>query len=441
MNDAALCCANSRVFEPLRISSMAARNRLVRAAVHDGLANPDGSPSREQLAGYSELARGGAGAVITGYAYVRPDGIANPGMLGMHDDALIPRYRELANAIHDGGAVAIAQIVYAGSKCDPALLACSEAKGDSSQPLAGPGASDIERLAPDCVEESSLFRPLGPSAVENHKTGIAPVEASASDLHKLAEDFAAAALRAKAAGFDAVEIHAAHGYLLSQFLSPRFNRRADEYGGSVENRARFVVEVLRAVRHAVGDDFPILVKINSSDDIVDDANDVTATLMPAASGIEVAANRTAVLEAAPAPSADSAAATARGLSCIESLEIARLLAHAGADAIEVSGPWRAMDVRSRNGEPLFADYALELAESIDMPVILTGGCRELPALEALAAKGIAGFGLARPLICEPDLPHLWQRQIAEGDEPAPSRCISCDKCSKTPGCRCVFSYI
>lgn len=354
----------SVVFEPLRIGSIAARNRLVRAATYDGQATPEGCPTPAQLAQCDDLARGGAGAVITGYAYVRPDGIANPGMFGIYDDAFAAQYADMAARLHAGGAAAIMQIVYGGSSCK---------------------ASPVpERI-------------LGPSAIAHPKTGVVPVEATADELHELAGAFAAAAVRAKAAGFDGVELHAAHGYLLSQFLSPLFNHRADEYGGSIEGRSQFPVEVLRAVRRAVGEDYPVLVKINSSD------------------GVE------------------------GGLTCEESLVAARRLASEGAAAIEVSGIWGAMKVRGRNGEPLFAQYALELAQSVEVPVILTGGCRELGPLEALAKQGIAGFGVSRPLICEPDLPQRWERQLELGETPASARCISCSKCLTTSGCRCIMA--
>ena len=346
------------LFEEMCIGSLQARNRLVRAATYEGLATDDGHLTPELAAVCEELAAGGAGTVILGYAYVTPDERPNPRMLGIYDDSFVPEYRELVERLHVRGARVVSQIVYGGSatKLDP------------------PSA---------CI--------LGPSAVPNPKTGIVPVEASARDVRLLVEAFAAAGRRARDAGFDGVELHAAHGYLLSQFLNPLLNRRADEYGGSVENRARIAVEALAAIRREVGAEYPVLVKLNSSD------------------GVE------------------------GGLTEDDSLRVAQLLVEAGASAIEVSGNWRACRARDFGGAPFFAAYALRLARAVPVPVILTGGNRRVESMERLADEGIAGFGLCRPLICEPDLPNRWA-----ADPQAVPRCVSCNGCSATPGHRCVL---
>ena len=346
------------LFEQMCIGSLQARNRLVRAATYEGLATDDGHLTPELAAVCEELAAGGAGTVILGYAYVTPDERPNPRMLGIYDDSFVPEYRELVERLRARGARVVSQIVYGGSatKLDP------------------PSA---------CI--------LGPSAVPNPKTGIVPVEASARDVRLLVEAFAAAGRRARDAGFAGVELHAAHGYLLSQFLNPLLNRRADEYGGSVENRARIAVEALAAIRREVGAEYPVLVKLNSSD------------------GVE------------------------GGLTEDDSLRVAQLLVEAGASAIEVSGNWRACRARDFGGEPFFAAYALRLARAVPVPVILTGGNRRVEAMERLADEGIAGFGLCRPLICEPDLPMRWA-----ADPQAVPRCVSCNGCSATPGHRCVL---
>ena len=214
------------LFEEMCIGSLRARNRLVRAATYEGLATDDGHLTPELAAVCEDLAAGGAGTVILGYAYVTPDEQPNPRMLGIYDDSFVPEYRELVERLHSYGARVVSQIVYGGSatKLDP------------------PSA-----------------RILGPSAVPNPKTGIVPVEASRGDIRLLVESFAAAARRARDAGFDGVELHAAHGYLLSQFLNPLLNRRTDESGGPVENRARIVVEALAAIRREAGAEYPVLV--------------------------------------------------------------------------------------------------------------------------------------------------------------------------------------
>lgn len=349
----------SILFEPLEIGTLKARNRFVRAATYEALATDDGHVTPELRAVYEELAEGGAGTIIVSYAYVTRDEQPNPRMLGIYDDAFVPEYRALVDDLHERGACAVSQIVYGGSasKLDP------------------PSA-----------------RILGPSAVANPKTGIVPVEATAADLRALACAFADAAARAQAAGFDGVELHAAHGYLLSQFLNPLLNRRADAYGGSLENRARFPIEVVEAVRARVGAAFPLLVKLNSSD------------------GVE------------------------GGLTEDDSIEAAKLLAAHGVSAIDVSGNWRACRAKDYAGEPFFASYAQRLAREADVPVILTGGNRRFDAMERLAAEGgIAGFGLCRPLICEPRLVRRWL-----ADPGAAPRCVSCNGCSSSPGHRCIL---
>lgn len=346
------------LFEEMAIGPMRAKNRLVRAATYEGLATADGRPTRELSAVYRELALGGVGTVIAGYAYVTADEQPNSNMLGLYDDSFVGAYRELVESVHFGGANIVSQIVYGGS---------------------------ASRLDPPSE------RILGPSAIANPKTGIVPVEATQRDIETLVAAFAAAARRARRAGFDGIELHAAHGYLLSQFLSPLFNRRTDVYGGSVENRVRIVVEAVEAIRRETGSDYPVLVKLNSSD------------------GVQ------------------------GGLSEEESVAAAKLLAAAGVSAIEVSGAWRTCKAKDFAGEPYFGRYAKRLAREIEIPVLLTGGnCRPAIMERMVRENGIAGFGLCRPLICEPDLPNRWAADPAY----AP-RCVFCNGCSLSPGHRCV----
>ena len=349
----------SKLFEEFSIGSLHAENRFVRAATYEALAGIDGSPTPALRAVYEELAEGGAGLIVTGYAHVMADEQPNPRMLGMYDDALVPAYRELVCAVHARGSRIVAQVVYGGS---------------------------ATRLDPPSK------RILGPSAVADPGTGIVPIEASRRDIADLVDAFATAARRTRAAGFDGVELHAGHGYLLSQFLSPSTNRRTDAYGGSVENRARIIVEIIEASRRAVGPAFPLMVKMNSSD------------------GVE------------------------GGLTEEDSLRAAMLLVEGGADAIEVSGAWRACRACDFGAEPYFGAYASRLAREVGVPVILTGGNRSFGVMERLAeVDGIAGFGMSRPLLCEPDLVERWRR-----DPAAVPRCASCNRCVASPDRRCVL---
>lgn len=388
-----------------------AKNRFVRAATCESLATEDGRATPELLAVYRELACGGAGTIITGFANVVSADKPAPNMMGIYDDGFVEEWRGLVDMTHEHGARIVLQVVYGGSAsrvrqkqpvakgfselghaCIPELLVTANAQENTRE---GEGSMRVEE---------GMY-PLGPSAVANPKTGVVPKEAAPDELRAVVSAFAAAARRARAAGFDGVEIHAAHGYLLSQFLSPLLNRRSDEYGGSVENRARLTVEVIEACRREAGDDFPLFVKVNSSDGV------------------------------------------AGGLTCADSLLASAAFAAAGASAIEVSGNWHACNAKGFAGRPFFEDYAVQLASQVDVPVILTGGNRDLAVMAQLAEKGIAAFGLCRPLICEPDLPNRWRAFSAESGslvgvgESLPSaialRCTSCTKCYKTPGHRCA----
>lgn len=344
----------------LIVGSMRAKNRFVRAATYEALATDEGHMTPELFRIYEELAEGGAGTIIVGYAFVTRDEQPNANMLGIYDDSFIPEYRALVDMAHGKSAAIISQIVYGGS------------------------ASKLDPLSRHI---------LGPSAIANPKTGIVPVEASKGDLAFLVKSFAAAAGRAKQAGFDGVELHAAHGYLLSQFLSPHLNQRTDEYGDTVENRARIILEIVEEVRDVVGEDYPLFVKLNSSD------------------GVE------------------------GGLTEEDSVVVAKLLEAHGVDALEISGPWRTCKAKDFGGEPFFAAYAKRLAREVKIPLILTGGNHAYGALEQLAEQhGIAGFGLCRPLICEPDLVRLW-----ESDPCYSPRCVYCNACSSTPGHRCILT--
>ena len=214
------------LFEKMTIGSMTARNRIVRAATAESLAAPNGGVTPELLGVYGELAWGGVGTIITGYTFVTPEGKPSKGALGMYDDTHLHLYRSLVDVAHENGACIVLQLVYGGSK--------SALRDDDPRRLM-PADAPVE----DGVANTTI---LGPSAIAHPRTGLVPTEATAAELSEIAAAFGRAALRARACGFDGVEVHAAHGYLLSQFLSPCFNKRADEYGGTLENRARLAVQ-------------------------------------------------------------------------------------------------------------------------------------------------------------------------------------------------------
>jgi 2,4-dienoyl-CoA reductase-like NADH-dependent reductase (Old Yellow Enzyme family) len=359
----------SQLFQAASIGAMRLRNRFVRSATHEGMAAHSGEATEALVDLYRELAKGGVGLAISGFAFVDKRGKAAPGMLGAHDDAVIPGLARLARSVHDCGGACALQIVHCGA---------------------------LGRFDTGLPREA-------PSAVENRATRAMPVAMSAGDIRRVVEGFGQAARRAREAGFDAVQIHAAHGYLISQFLSPYSNVRNDEYGGPIANRARFLFEVYEAVRDRVGDEFPVLTKINVCD--FDEG----------------------------------------GLSSEDSLWVCRKLSEMGIDAIELSGGTPASGslgptrfrINRPEKEAYFRDYARSFQPGLACPVILVGGLRSLEVMEELFGEGAAQFfSMSRPLISEPDLVNRWQSGRTER-----ARCISCSRCfgsaAKTGRLHCV----
>ncbi len=363
------------LFDRTKILNMEMKNRFFRGALWEDLADEKGHMTPELSEIYEELAKGGASTLITGYAFVTEDEQPNPGMMGIYSDEFIPEYKEFTDKIHNLGSNIIMQIVYGGF------------------------------MTTFNVGERTIW---GPSTIQNEATGTWAKEITKEEIRYLVEAYAQAARRVKESGFDGVEIHGGHGYLLSQFLSPYYNKRCDEYGGSIENRGRIIFEIYEAMRDAVGKDFPILIKLNSSDYVKDG-----------------------------------------GLTQDESLYVAKKLADLGIDAIEVTGgnesikevldnnmgAARTKIVASKDRESYFKTYATKLAEMVDIPVILIGGNRHLDVMEDLLNNTkIEYFSLSRPLTAEPDLINRW----ASGDTKK-TKCVSCNQCYNTPGKRCILN--
>jgi 2,4-dienoyl-CoA reductase-like NADH-dependent reductase (Old Yellow Enzyme family) len=349
------------LFESTSIKKMVLGNRFIRSATWEGLANEDGSVTSKLSDISVQLSQGGIGLIITGHAYVSPEGQATPWQLGVYSDKLLPGLSEMTKVVHDAGGKIIMQLAHAGSQA----------------------ASSLSRLDP-----------IGPSPVEK-ESQLVGKEMTREDIKKTIQAFSDAAVRAKIAGFDGIQIHGAHGYLLSQFLSPFFNKRIDEYGGNIHNRMRFVIEVLDAIRKAVGNDFPVLIKLNSEDFLTD------------------------------------------GFTVEDMLYTAAKLGEKSIDAIEMSGgtivsgkniPSRAIKPDSKQPEAYYEASAREYKKKIQMPLILVGGLRTLETAERLINEGVADYiALSRPLIREPGLVNRWK----SGDR-RPALCISDNGCFK-PG--------
>jgi len=335
---------------------MTLRNRFVRSATNESLAADDGFSTPELRDFLVSLAEGGVGLIITGHAYVSPEGKAGPGQLGVYSDFLLPGLTSLARGVHDAGGRILLQLAHAG-----------------------------------CFA-SARQEARGPSPVEMEEGQVLGREMTEEEIRQVVLAFGRAAERAMHAGFDGVQIHAAHGYLLSQFLSPFFNRREDRYGGNVENRTRIIQEVIGSIRYYAGNEFPVIIKINSEDYIEG------------------------------------------GLTVDGMLEAVAILENLGLDAVELSGgtahplsresPIRKYTPESPEEEGYYREAARRYREKISLPLMLVGGIRSYEISESLVREGLADYiSLARPLIREPALINRWK----SGDR-APATCISCNRC-------------
>lgn len=345
----------SQLFEGAAIGGMDLRNRFVRSATAEGMT--DGTAVSDKLVEmYRALARGGVGLITTGFSHVSKKGQAIERMIALDDTADTAGLRSLTDAVHEEGARIMAQLAHGGANryFDPG------------------------------------FPPEAPSAVRNRMSEAMPmpVAMTKADIAQTVRDFAKAAKNAVETGFDAVQIHAAHEYLLSEFLSPFSNTRTDRYGGLIENRARLLFEIYQAVRDAVGSDFPVTVKIHAKE-YYDD-----------------------------------------GLTLEDAAWVCRELSAMGIDAIELhvfGGPEFLgifVNIDEPGKEAYVGQYAKEIRPQIDCPLILNGGLRSLDVVERLYEEQAADyFSLASPLVSEPDLINKWQ-----SGESRTTRCVSCRKC-------------
>ena len=321
----------SNLFEPGLLGRMTLKNRFVRSATWEGMAHEDSSCSRQLADLTADLARGEIGLIISSHTFVSSEGQAGPRQLAVYDDRFIPGLDEMVTAAHDGGSKIVLQLAHAGIQALTSL-------------------TQLEALGPTAL--TSGKRTLGRTMTQE-------------EIERTIHSFVAAAKRAEAAGFDGVQIHAAHGYLLSESLSPYFNQRTDEFGESVENRARIVLKILEGIKAACGNGYPVLIKMNSEDFIEG------------------------------------------GLSLDEMLQIVEMLEEAGIDGIEMSGgttdaasqfkPVRRGKLPSEKQEVYYRESAKRYKESIGVPLILVGGIRSYTVAEKLAKESIADYtSLSRP---------------------------------------------
>lgn len=389
----------AKALSPATLGRLRLRNRIIKTATYEGM-TPHGAPSAALVRHHVELARGGVGMTTVAYCAVSPNGRTFAEQMWMRED-IVPALSQLTAAVHAEGAAVSLQLGHCGYFSRNTEL---------------PGR-----------------RSLGPSRLVNEYGLMAGIpfsrEMNADDLAATARDFAEATTRARRAGFDAVEIHLGHGYLLSQFLSPSTNRRKDGYGGSLANRLRFPLEVMAAVRVAAGDSCAVIVKTNLRDGF------------------------------------------RGGLEVEEAVEVCAALEAAGVDAIELTGgftsrtpfylfrgraPLKEMIETEKSflfrmalrlfGRHTIKDYPFEelyflplarrVRERVRLPLVLLGGCLSATALETAMGEGFDFVAMGRALIADPDL----VARIAAGTAER-SRCNSCNKCvaeMDRGGVRCVL---
>ena len=360
----------SILFDPIKIGTTTFRNRFVRSATQDWLTHSDGQVSEAQLALYEQLAAGGVGLIMTGHSYVsHPLGRAGNPQNAIYHERFVEGYKKLVEVVHRHDAKIFLQLAHAGRQTVPELIGGQ--------------------------------MPVAPSDMFDEKGQQVARAMTVDEIGVLMEDYEAAALRAKRAGFDGVQIHMAHGYLLAQFLSPYTNHREDEYGGSVDARIRLLCEVSYRVKAAVGRQFPVFAKLNTTDGVTAETQ----------------------------------------LSIEDVMYAANMIAEHGVDAIETSGGTvkETRVVMAKPGilkpeqEAYFAPAAKQVKSAVKVPVILVGGLRSTAVMESLIADGTADMvSLSRPFVREPDLVN----KLAAGQKKA--TCVSCNACFNPAGLKCRY---
>jgi 2,4-dienoyl-CoA reductase-like NADH-dependent reductase (Old Yellow Enzyme family) len=348
---------------------MVLKNRFIRSATWENMATEDGHMTDKLYALYEELALGEIGLIVTGYANIVEEEQPNAGMMGIYNDSFIDEYSKLTQLVHQHDTNIVMQVAYGGTKTTH-------------------NVGDRVIYAPSNVPEKG--------------TQTAGKAMTKEEIAYIVDAFAQASRRAQDAGFDGVEIHAAHTYLINQFLSPYYNRRDDEYGGSLENRMRFLLDIYAQTRMLVGDAFPIMIKLTASEFF------------------------------------DG------GLTFDDTRIICKTLASIGVDAIVISGNihgkantmiGESFDGHTIQEQGYFYEYGDVISRDIDIPIVTVGGLMDIETIEHLANQtNIRYFALSRPLLSEPHLIKRWK----EGDR-APVACERCSKCRTKRGNFCVVN--
>jgi 2,4-dienoyl-CoA reductase-like NADH-dependent reductase (Old Yellow Enzyme family) len=392
---------SSELFSPIELhSGLVLPNRVAKAAMEENMAGGQQLPDQPLFSLYRRWGAGGAGLLITGNVMVHAEALTGPGGVVLDAGAPLQPFAQWAAGGKAGGAAMWMQINHPGRQ--------------------------VQAQMPGVVWAPSA---VGVDLGRHTKRFGRPVAMTPDQIEATVQRFAVAAVCAERAGFDGVEVHAAHGYLLSQFLSPLANKRTDPWGGSLENRARMLLDVVRAIRARVSSSFAVAVKLNSAD------------------------------------------FQRGGFDADDARQVIAMLAPLGVDLVELSGgnyespamTGRLDDARTRAREAYFLELATDLAKTSALPLMLTGGITRRETAEKALASGVAMIGMATALAVTPDLPNRWRagqetnrrlrpvtwsdktlasaagmalvrhqmRRIARGAEPVlgthPARALACDQ--------------
>ncbi len=346
----------AKLFDPITLGEMNLPNRAVRSATYENRCDEEGKVTDELVQFYRELAKREIGLVITGNAMVHPWGLTAPNALGVYSDDHLPGLERLSKVFRDAGVHAVLQLSHGGRQTVQQLI----------------GEREV----------------LAPSAIYSRAMKLTPKEMSPKEIKEVIDAFVAAAGRAQKSGFHGVQLHAAHGYLLSNFLSPFCNTRTDDYGGSTERRTKILIKIFDRIQARCGKEFPVLIKLNSEE------------------GLQ------------------------GGLDVGEAVRIVGILDTKGFAAIEISGGIYETALSSRTkikpgkNEAYFLANAERLREGTKTPLILVGGIRSQERINEILGSGVVEMiSMSRPFIREPGLIKRWK----EGDH-RPARCISCNEC-------------
>jgi 2,4-dienoyl-CoA reductase-like NADH-dependent reductase (Old Yellow Enzyme family) len=348
---------SSKLFSPLVLRSGGTlRNRVAKAAMEEGMAGDAQLPDERLTSLYRRWGAGGAGLLITGNVMVHAEALTGPGGIVLDDRAPLDPFARWAEAGKAGGAAMWMQVSHPGRQVQAKM----------------PGV--VWAPSPVAIE-------LG----KHSKRFARPVAMTKEQIGATVERFATTASLAERAGFDGVEVHAAHGYLLSQFLSPLVNQRGDEWGGGLENRARLLLDVVRAIREAVSSSFVVAVKLNSAD------------------------------------------FQRGGFDAEDAARVIEMLEPLGVDLVELSGgsyespamSGRPADGRTAAREAYFLELAAQLAETSRLPLMLTGGITSRETAEQVLASGVALIGMASAMAITPDLCSRWQEGREATEQLAP----------------------